>query len=627
MTETLALRGPDDQGTWTDFEAGIALGHRRLSILDLSPLGHQPMTSACGRYVIAFNGEVFNFRALRAELEACGHGFRGGSDTEVMLAAIAEWGLEGAVGRFVGMFAFGLWDRTERTLHLVRDRLGIKPLYYGWAGSTFLFGSELKALRAHPQFVPEVDREALSSYVRFSYVPCPRTIYRGFRKLPPGTILTVRANVPDARPEPVPYWSAREVALRGQSAPFTGSAEEAVSTLHDLLRDAVLLRLESDVPLGAFLSGGIDSSTVVALMQAESSRPVRTFTIGFQEGGYDEAAHAKAIAAHLGTDHSELYCRPSDALELIPRLPDWYDEPFADSSQLPTYMVSAMTRKHVTVALSGDGGDELFAGYPRYLWAERLWGLMGRLPQPARQVVANALVWFRPETVDAVGGLLPRRVRPARAGDRAHKLARLVRSNDIDHVYRSLLSMGEEPEVVVPSVAEPKGLVFDESLSVDFPTFIPRAQMLDLVTYLPDDILTKVDRASMAVSLEARVPLLDHRVVELAWTLPLSLKIRDGQTKWILRQVLGRYVPRALYDRPKMGFGVPIESWLRGPLREWGEHLLDERRLRSQGYFDVDRIRFRWKEHVSGRYNWHALLWTVLMFQAWNERWMGSSPA
>jgi len=621
MTAAVHHRGPDDEGTWVDAGAGIALGHRRLAIIDLSSQGHQPMHSICGRYAITFNGEVFNFRALHEELERRGHRFRGHSDTEVMLAAIVEWGLEEAVRRFIGMFAFALWDRRERTLHLVRDRLGIKPLYYGWADGTFLFASELKALLAHPDFKPEIDRDALAGFMRHNYIPCPQTIYRGFFKLPPASILTLRRREGDLRPQPATYWSARDVAKRGLAEPSQVSAEEAISQLDALLRDAIKLRLESDVPLGAFLSGGVDSSTVVALMQAQSARPVRTFTIGFHESDYDEAAHARAVAAHLHTDHTELRVEPSDALRLIPQIPDWYDEPFADSSQLPTFLVSRMTRQHVTVSLSGDGGDELFAGYDRYFWAESFWRVTGRIPETWRSRIASLLTRLSPSQIDQIASLVPPRIRPPRVGDKSHKLASTLKLDSIDGVYRRLISHWTEPERVVLGATEPKGIVWDESLADDFPEFVPRAQFLDLVTYLPDDILTKLDRASMAVSLEARVPLLDHRVVELAWRLPLAFKVRNGQTKWILRQVLYRYVPPHLIERPKMGFGVPIDSWLRGPLREWAESVLEERRLREDGYLDPEPIRQKWTEHLSGHRNWHYLLWNVLMFQAWRERW------
>jgi asparagine synthase (glutamine-hydrolysing) len=619
MAETLRHRGPDGGDVWGDAAAGIALGHRRLAIIDLSPQGLQPMHSACGRYVISFNGEVYNFRALRHELEPRGHEFRGHSDTEVMLAAIREWGLEEAVRRFVGMFAFALWDRQERRLSLVRDRLGIKPLYYGWAGDTLLFASELKAIRAHPDFRAGIDRGALTAFMRYSYVPSPLTIYEGFYKLPPGTMLHVREGERGAAPET--FWSARDAARRGLSAPLQASPEEATELLDELLRDAVRLRLESDVPLGAFLSGGIDSSTVVALMQAQSHRPVKTFAIGFHEAQYDEARHARAVAAHLGTEHTELNVEPSDALDLIPQIPDWYDEPFADSSQLPTYLVSRMTRRHVTVSLSGDGGDELFAGYDRYFWTESIWRATGRLSKRARSSLARVLLRMSPERINRLAGLLPVRLAPRMPGDRAQKLAHILSFDTIDAVYHRLQSQCAVPEELVVRGQEPGGPFRDQTLAEDLPDFIPRAQYLDLVTYLPDDILTKVDRASMAVGLEARVPFLDHRVVELAWRLPLALKIRGGQRKWILRRVLHRYVPEKLVERPKMGFGVPIDSWLRGPLRGWAEALLDEGRLGHDGYLDADRVRQVWREHLSGHFNRHYLLWNILIFQAWKERW------
>ncbi|HSD11569.1 MAG TPA: asparagine synthase (glutamine-hydrolyzing) [Candidatus Binatia bacterium] len=625
MADALHHRGPDDSGTWVDAEAGIALGHRRLAIVDLSPAGHQPMLSACGRYVIVFNGEIFNFRALRPELEALGQPFRGHSDTEVMLAAIAALGIDKAVGRFIGMFAFALWDRRDRALHLVRDRLGIKPLYYGWAGKTLLFGSELKALHAHGGLDTEVDRNALATYVRYGYLPSPHTIHRRCFKLPPGTILTLEADASDA--VPVPYWDAREVALRGIADRTERRDEDAVAELDGLLRDAVKLRMEADVPLGAFLSGGIDSSTVVALMQAQSNRPVKSFTIGFREAGYDEAAHARAVAAHLGTDHTELRLEPSHALDLIPKIPDWYDEPFADSSQLPTFLLSEMTRRHVTVALSGDGGDEVFAGYDRYFLASSIWKNVSRLPRSMRRGIARLLTSLPPRSIDLLARLLPARFRVARPADQALKFASTLELGTIDALYRHLVSLWKEPDSLVLGGAERRGEVWDERVARDIPEFIERAQYLDLVTYLPDDILTKIDRASMAVSLEARVPILDHRVVELAWRLPFRFKIRGGQSKWILRQVLYRYVPRGLVERPKMGFGVPLDSWLRGPLRGWAEDLLAERRLRADGYFEPAAVRRKWVEHLSGKRNWHYLLWAILMFQAWKDRWLGPAVA
>lgn len=623
MTATLVHRGPDDAGVWRDAAAGIALGHRRLSILDLSPEGRQPMVSSSGRYVIVFNGEIFNFRRLRAELESLGHRFRGHCDTEVMLAAIGQFGLEEALRRFVGMFAFALWDRDRRALSLVRDRIGIKPLYYGWAGAILLFASELKALRAHPGFHAEIDRDSLALFLRYGYVPTPRTIYRGAFKLVAGTVFTVTADHrPEGEASPQPFWSAESVVRRGLADPFRGSDEEAVEELDTLLRDAVKLRMESDVPLGAFLSGGIDSSTVVALMQAQCARPVRTFTIGFHETAYDEAARAKAVARHLGTEHTELYVEPSDALRLIPRLPEWWDEPFADSSQLPTLLVSEMTRRHVTVALSGDGGDELFAGYDRYRWAVEIWRWLRWIPRGLRRPLGAGLRAALPARIDRFFSMMPPHLRVRLAGDKVHKLAGALDVDSVDAVNRHLLSQWKDPDRLVLGAREPHGILWDETLREWIPDVVQRMQFLDLVTYLPDDILVKVDRASMAVSLEARVPLLDHRVVEFAWRLPRSMTVRGGVRKWILRRVLRRYVPNELVERPKMGFGVPIDSWLRGPLRDWAEDLLDETRLRREGFFDPAPIRLEWTEHLSGRRNWQYPLWDVLMFQAWQQRWL-----
>lgn len=623
MSDQLAHRGPDDSGEWSDPDAGVALGFRRLAIVDLSPLGHQPMRSASSRYEIIFNGEVYNFAALREELTGLGHGFRGGSDTEVILAAVEEWGLADAVTRFVGMFAIALWDRERRELHLVRDRLGIKPLYYGWQGGAFLFGSELKALAAHPAFSGEIDRDALTLYMRFAYVPEPFSIYRNIYKLPPGTVLTLRRH-DDRSARPRPFWSALEAAERGQDAPFSGSDAEAVARLDTLLREAVALRMVADVPLGAFLSGGIDSSTVVALMQAQSDRPVKTFTIGFAASGFNEADHAAVVAAHLGTDHTELTVTPQVAQAVIPRLPTIYDEPFADSSQIPTFLVSELARQRVTVSLSGDGGDELFGGYNRYQWGAGIWKRIGWAPAPARSLSARAVKTVSPETWDAtyarVESLLPARLRQRTPGYKVHKLADALGATSPANLYLALVSQWRQPEAIVVGGREPRSLLLDAAAWPDLPGFVERMMYLDLVTYLPGDILTKVDRASMAVSLEARVPLLDHRVVEFAATLPLSLKVRDGRGKWILRQVLNQYVPASMMERPKMGFGVPIDSWLRGPLREWAEDLLDPRQMRSDGYLNPEPIQQKWREHLDGARNWQDPLWCALQFQAWHAQ-------
>jgi asparagine synthase (glutamine-hydrolysing) len=621
MSGAVAHRGPDSAGTWVDAEQGIALGHRRLAILDLSPHGHQPMVSAGGRYVIVYNGEVYNFAALRSEL-AGRFAFRGGSDTEVILAAVEAYGVEGAVRRFVGMFAFALWDREERRLHLVRDRLGIKPLYYGAVDGGFVFGSELHALRAHPGFAPEVDRESLCLLLRHNCVPAPRSIFRGIRKLPPGTILTLRSPA-DAEAEPVAYWSARAVAEAGRRDPFTGSEAEATDALEALLRDAVGLRMVADVPLGAFLSGGVDSSAVVALMQAQSGRPVRTYSIGSPERDYDEARYARAVARHLGTDHTELYVTAEDALAVIPKLTSIYDEPFADSSQIPTFLVSELARRDVTVSLSGDGGDELFGGYNRHIWGRRVWNALRRVPEPLRRSVGGYVERTSPARWDrayaAVEPVLPRGWRQQIFGYKVHKLARLLAARSPAELYGRMVSHWLDPAAVVVGAPRLNG-VADPDADTDGWELTSRMMYRDLVTYLPDDILTKLDRASMAVGLEARVPLLDHRVVEFAWRVPLHMKIRDGQSKWLLRQVLYRHVPADLVERPKAGFGIPLDAWLRGPLRDWAESLLDERRLRDEGFFHPAPIREKWSEHLSGRSSWQYHLWDVLMFQAWLEK-------
>jgi asparagine synthase (glutamine-hydrolysing) len=626
MADAIRYRGPDSSGEWTEPDCGMALGHRRLSILDLSPLGHQPMVSPGGRFVVAFNGEVYNFEALREELRAgagaeqptfCGH-----SDTEVLLHAVEAWGVEGAARRFVGMFVFALWDRRERVLHLVRDRLGIKPLFYGWVGRTLVFGSELKALRAFPGFDAGVDRGALALYLRHGYVPSPFTIYTGIRKLPPGTILSL-ASPDDRDAQPAAFWSAEEVVARGAADPFRGTDEEAAEELDRLLREAVGLRMIADVPLGAFLSGGVDSSTVVALMQAQSSRPVKTFSIGFHEEAYDEARHAAAVSAHLGTDHTEMYVTPAEALAVIPRLPEMYDEPFGDPSQVPTFLVSQLARRHVTVSLSGDGGDELFGGYNRHVWAKKVWKTFGWIPREVRAGMSRALTGVSPEGWDrlagALSGVLPGRFSHRTPGYKLHKLAEVLPARDAEAFYHLLVSQWRRTENVVLDGTEPYTRLTDPARRSAGMDFTESMMYLDLVTYLPDDILTKVDRASMAVSLEARVPLLDHRVVEFAWRLPLSTKVRAGQGKWLLRRVLDRYVPRELIERPKTGFGVPIDSWLRGPLREWAEELLNARRLAEEGFFAPGEVRAKWHEHLSGSRDWQYQLWNVLMFQAWLE--------
>jgi asparagine synthase (glutamine-hydrolysing) len=626
MAERLAHRGPDDTGEWANEKAGVAFGHRRLSIVDLSREGHQPMFSASGRFVIAFNGEIYNFRDVRTALERDGAApvWRGHSDTEVMLAAFERWGVEGALQRLVGMFAFALWDARQWVLHLARDRLGEKPLYYGFVARDFVFGSELKALLAYPGFAPRIDRRALAAYVQLACVPAPMSIYEGIYKLPPGCVLSLDANQLSARalPEPRAYWSLANAVERG-AEPFRGTPEEAADLLELRLREAVAGQMVADVPLGAFLSGGVDSSTVVALMQAQSDSPVRTFSIGFAEQDYDEARHAKRVASHLGTAHTELYVTPQEALAVVPKLSQIYDEPFADSSQIPTFMVSQLARRHVTVSLSGDAGDELFGGYNRYRWGEAIRRRVGWLPPAGRKALSGAITSVPPGAWDGVVGTLsfalPERMRPKAAGDKLHKLARLLGGDNEVQLYEALVSHWPADLVVGASqTAAPWTL---HPLPDRLRTLPERMMILDALGYLPDDILVKLDRASMAVSLESRVPLLDHRVVELAWRLPLDMKIRDGQSKWLLRRVLYRHVPRELIERPKMGFSIPLDSWLRGPLRDWADSLLDPARLAHEGFFRPEPIRERWAEHLSGARNWQHYIWIVLMFQAWLERW------
>jgi asparagine synthase (glutamine-hydrolysing) len=611
MTDAIRHRGPDDAGAWTDPERGIALGHRRLSILDLTPTGHQPMTSRDGRYVVVFNGEIYNFAEIRQRLADTGESFRGHSDTEVMLAAISRWGVESAVRALAGQFAFALWDRTAHTLYLVRDRLGEKPLYYGWMGDTLLFGSELKALRAHPSWRGTIDRDALTSYLRHGCVPAPYSIYEGIRKVAPAAIVSIRGReATSAR-----YWELEDVIRQGMASPLTGSAESVLDEVELGLRNVISQQMVADVPIGAFLSGGIDSSAVVALMQTLSTRPVKTFTIGFAEAAYNEALHAKAIARHLGTDHTELYVSPAEARAVIPRLPAMFDEPLADSSQIPTFLVAQLARQHVTVALSGDGGDELFGGYYRYFVGDRVWRKLSTLPVWLRGAAATAAMAVPPAAWDRIlGGL-----RTPRIGERIHKLAGVASSRDATEFYRRLVSYWQRPEQVVTGGKEVETVpTADYALVAGLPT-IEQMMYFDARSYLPDDILTKVDRATMAVSLESRAPLLDHRIVELGWRVPMSLKVSDGVGKIALRRILYRHVPQDLLERPKMGFSVPVAAWLRGPLREWAGDLLAEHRIKSAGYFAPEAITRAWTEHLGGHRNWEEPLWAALMFEAWRE--------
>jgi asparagine synthase (glutamine-hydrolysing) len=627
MADTIANRGPDSAGYWQDSNAGIGLAHRRLSILDLSSAGAQPMISVSGRYVIAFNGEIYNHLVLRDSLEreaSTNIVWRGNSDTETVLAAFDAWGIKETMNYCSGMFAFAVWDRSTRTLTLGRDRVGEKPLYYGWQGAgedaTFVFGSELKALRKHPSFSAKIDKGALSLLMRHNYVPAPFSIYCGIYKLMPGTLLSLSSTHKDPLIES--YWSLTDVVNTGDQQRFSGSTEQAIEELDSLLKAAVRQQMVADVPLGAFLSGGIDSSTIVSLMQAQSSNPVQTFTIGFHESDYNEASHAKAVAKHLGTQHTEIYVTAQEALDVIPKLPTLYCEPFSDSSQIPTYLVSKLAKQNVTVSLSGDAGDELFAGYSRYVMANSLWTRLNRFPVTTRSIAANGILALSPTTwnkiVSPLKVMLPKSLQMKNFGDKLHKGAGVLSSKNIDQLYLSLVSHWDPDDIVIDSYEPPTFLNGNIPL-INGLNDIQKMMLLDSITYLPDDILVKVDRASMGVSLESRTPFLDHKVVEFAWSLPQSLKLREGVGKWILRQVLYKYVPKELVERPKMGFGVPIGSWLRGPLRDWAEELLDEKRLSREGFFDPKPIRLKWAEHLSGQRNWQYHLWDVLMFQSWLE--------
>jgi asparagine synthase (glutamine-hydrolysing) len=672
MALAIQHRGPDDSGAWSDASVGIALGFSRLSILDLSSAGHQPMHSASGRFVIAFNGEIYNHKYLRDLLSESQLGnpaqpWRGHSDTETLLACFEVWGLEETLQKTVGMFAIALWDTQTRTLHLARDRFGEKPLYYGWpttantAAPAFVFGSELKALRAYPGFANPVSREALALYMRFTYVPAPYSIYQNIFKLEPGCVLSIDisakllqadklfeiAHAPTGPSAPLRppaaqgglrihrWWSLASVVEAGAQNQISFE-EEALEALEQRLNDAVRLQSLSDVPLGAFLSGGVDSSCIVALMQAQASSPVKTFTVGFEEAGFDESPYARAVAEHLGTEHNALFVSAKQAQAVIADLPTMYDEPFADSSQIPTHLVCKAARQQVTVALSGDAGDELFGGYNRYFWGPRIWNRLDCLPYPARKALGAAIRAVPTSGWDAlsrpVNALLPASKNFARAGDRAHKLAaRLGGVHNLDELYNSLVSEWQDPAEVVKGVGgarggetggllrEPASMLSDPWPAAGAKQHQLRMMYRDSMTYLPDDILCKVDRAAMATSLETRVPFLDHRVAELAWRLPLNMKIRNGQGKWALRQVLYKYVPKELIDRPKAGFAIPVGQWLRGPLKDWSEALLDEKRLELEGYFHPKPIREKWLQHLTGRYDHTPSLWAVLMFQSWLE--------
>ncbi len=620
MASRIVHRGPDDSGVWIDSGQGIALAFRRLSIIDLSPAGHQPMLSASGRYVLMFNGEIYNCRPLRQKLEVEGIAptWRGHSDTEILLACVEAWGLERTLNACTGMFALALWDRTERTLLLARDRIGEKPLYYGWQGEAFLFGSELKALCAHPAFSASIDRDALALLLRYNYIPTPHTIYSDIRKLPAGTWLKLTSARREV--EPVAYWSLMETARHGLANPFMGSETEVIDALDRHLSAAVRGQMVADVPLGALLSGGIDSTTITALMQSNSTRPVRTFTIGFDQPEYDESGYAHAIASHLGTEHTELRLKANDAQALIPQLSSIYDEPFADSSQLPTLLVMQLAKRHVTVALSGDGGDELFGGYNRYVFGPKMWRQVGWMPQSLRSVLGHVMAAIPPHQIDRFVNLFGGRVDIAFPGDKLHKLGMRLRNiRNLDDLYISLVSEWSETNGVVVGAGARSSMAIDEIALPPLEDPIARMMVMDGLTYLPDDILAKVDRAAMAVSLETRAPFLDRELIEFAWSLPKAMKFHGGKGKWLLRRLLDRYVPRELIERPKVGFSVPLDAWLRGPLRDWAETLLAETRLRQEGFLNPIPIRKAWQKHLRGEVSYGYRLWSVLMFESWLE--------
>lgn len=621
MSRAIAHRGPDSHGGWRSVDGRVNLGHRRLAIIDLSPAGHQPMATPDGGRVISYNGEIYNFQELREDLLKQGVRFRGGSDTEVLLQALVTWGVVPALQRLNGMFAFAYWDGTERKLWLARDRFGEKPLYYSWQNGRFFFGSELKALTQHPAFVRVVDQSILPTYLRFNYVPWPQSILKDVCKLTPGHCLEVGLDgVPGVSR---PYWQLRDLAAARQMDRRDPDDPGIVTELDDLLTRAVGQRMLADVPLGAFLSGGVDSSLVVALMQKQSTRPVETFTIGYWEADYNEAADASRVAKHLGTEHHEYFISSRECVDIISRLPEIYDEPFADSSQIPTTLVSQFTRKHVTVALSGDAGDEMFGGYNRYIWSRRIWPLINSLPAGMRGIARDMAHRLSPAQWDRIfmglNPILPGRLQVRGAGDKLHKLATAVGARNPDALYRSFVSQWQNPGDILDGIPESPSLLDDPTACPANLHFIEKMMYLDQMTYLPSDILCKVDRATMSTGLEARVPFLDNEVARFAWAMPVETKLHRGIAKRPLRQVLKQYVPEALFERPKTGFGIPVGDWLRGPLRDWAEAMLDEQSLRNGGHFNVGVVRKQWAEHRSGRFNRQHSLWSVLMFEAWRK--------
>lgn len=615
MNDALLHRGPDGASNWIDSNLGIALAHRRLAVVDLSASGSQPMISASGRYVISYNGEIYNYLAIKQQLELSGTkpSWRGHSDTEVILAAFETWGIENALQQFVGMFAIALWDRQQQALFLIRDRLGEKPLYYGWCKEYLLFGSELKALQKHPAWQANIDKDSVKLLLQYNCIPAPYTIYENIYKLEPGCILTVYPNKTSIKNA---YWQLHEVINKPVIDKIT-NAKLATDLLEEKLSATIKLQMLADVAVGTFLSGGIDSATVTAIMQANSNKPIKTFTIGFNEADYNEAKQARAIANHLGTQHTELYLSDLDAMQVIPHLANFYDEPFADSSQLPTYMVAKLAKESVTVSLSGDGGDELFAGYNRYKQINNIWRLLQPLPVLVRKNIAKLLLSISPKYWDNILApfkfMLPG-IMYRNTGDKIHKMANIIGLESPTKIYQKLLTHWEN---------DAHNLLPDLSKDLPKASLTQTMMYIDTKRYLPDDILVKLDRAAMAVSLETRVPFLDHRLVEFAWSLPLEYKIRDGQSKWLLRQVLNRYLPKQLYETPKMGFGVPLAQWLRGPMQEWAGDLLSSSMLKKHDFLDADVIKNKWHEHLSGKRNWQYQLWDVLMFQSWYEVYHG----
>jgi asparagine synthase (glutamine-hydrolysing) len=625
MNSAISHRGPDTNGSWMDKDSGIVLGHQRLSIIDLSTTGNQPMRSNSERFILTYNGEIYNHLEIRKELEKINSNvnWRGNSDTETLLEAIDFWGIDITLNKIDGMFAFVIWDKKNRCLILARDRIGEKPLYYGYQGEgdekVFLFGSELKALKVHPQFKGEINRDAIALQLRHNCIPAPYSIYRDIYKLLPGNYLKFKES--DLKKNLIPaskiYWSLVETAIYGNNNQLQNSEKDIKEELEKQLKLSVKKQMISDVPLGAFLSGGIDSSTIVSLMQSQSIKPIKTFTIGFEESEYSEAKYAKKIAKHIGTHHTELYISSKKAMDVIPKLPTVYDEPFSDSSQIPTFLVSQLSKEHVKVALSGDGGDELFCGYNRYLVGKKLSAILNLIPLTLRKSVSSSIKLISEENWTKISKFLPVLNKYSNFGDKVYKGTNALEAKTIYDMYYSLCSHWKNPTEAVLNSIEPGTLLTEFKPKLDDLNDQQQMMVLDLLTYLPNDILVKIDRAAMASSLETRAPFLDHKLIEYVWKVPHSLKFKNNQGKWILRKILAKYVPKNLIERPKMGFGVPIDMWLRGPLKDWAENLLSEKRLKQEGYFDSKLIRMKWEEHLSGNRNWQSDLWNILMFQAW----------